>query len=712
MLVSPKSIDFEPPLLSCLSMLFRLLGNAQTVDTLKAGLPQSEEGITPARCIRTARLHGMRANLVRKQLVKNISPLTMPCILILNGNNACVLTAVTGDKATILLPETPGAPTQVDLEQLQSDYTGLVFFGQLEAQMDKRAADLRLVDTKPWFWGTIFHFLPIYKHVFIASIVINLLIIATPLFVMNVYDRVVPNNAVDTLWVLAIGVVLIYAFDFLLRNLRSYFLDVAGRNADVIIASRLLRQVMAMRFDHKPESTGTLANNLREFESLREFFSSTTFQAIIDFPFLILFIVIIWLIGGPLAWVPTIMVPLVLLFGVLIQYPLQRVVQKGYREANQKNALLIEIINGLETIKTSAAEGRMQHLWEKVVGVNSQTNKHSKTLANLSITLSVLSTQLVSVLIIIWGVYRISDGELTMGGLIGCNILAGRAMAPLGAVAAMLTRLQQSKMALKSLDLLMGVPTERPAEGTAFDYSYLEPNIVFENVQFSYPGAERPALENVSFRIRKGEKVGIIGQMGSGKSTLGKLMVGLYDPQEGAVKVGDVDIRQIDVANLRRNVGYVSQDNFLFYGSIKENIAIGLPNIDDHSILRAATISGAMDFIIRHPSGFALPVGERGLALSGGQRQSVAIARALLHDPDILIMDEPSSNMDQGAENKLKKRLKTVLKDKTVVIITHRMSMLDLVDKLILLDAGKVLAFGSKLSVLAALKEGHLKPGA
>ena len=709
--ISPKTANFDSPVLTCLSVLFRLRGRPVTVDALKAGLPQSLEGISPARAIRAAWRKGMAANLVRKNSLENISALTMPCIVLLKGNNACVLTDIMGNRARVIFAETPDADQIVPLEKLIEDYVGFVIFGQLEGKLDKRASDIRLTKDKPWFWGTIFYFLPIYKHVFLASVVVNLLTIATPLFVMNVYDRVVPNNAVETLWVLAIGIAIIYFFDFLLRNLRSYFLDVAGRNADVVIASRLMRHLMAMRFDHKPDSAGSMANNLREFESLREFFSSTTFQAVIDLPFLVLFIVIIWYIGGSLAWVPTIIVPMVLLFGILIQGPFQRVVEKGYKEATQKNALLVEIISGLETIKTSTAEGRMQHLWEKVSGLSAKTNKQSKALANLSITLSMVSAQLVSVLIIVWGVYLIAEGKLTLGGLIGCNILAGRAMAPLGAVAGMLTRLQQSRMALKSLNMLMDVPTENPEEGAAFQYEDLEPSITFEDVTFSYPLSEPPALDSVSFKINKGDKVGIIGQVGSGKSTLGRLMVGLYSPQNGSVKVGGVDIKQIDVANLRRNIGYVSQDNFLFYGTIKENIALGMPNIDNQSILRAAALSGSLDFIMRHPAGFGLPVGERGLSLSGGQRQTVAIARALLQDPDILILDEPSSNMDHTAEVRLKKRLSIAIKDKTVVIITHRNSLLDLVDKLIVVDGGRLVAYGPKAGVLAALKEGQLKAG-
>lgn len=709
---APADVDYESPLLRCLVVLFSLHGRTISLEKLKGGLPEHGGPSHTSACLRAAMQAGMNVRAVHRQKLENISTLTLPCILLLKTKGACVLTGLTDKTAEIIFPETGGTPIEILRYKLEEEYAGYAIFGKVEGRLDKRASEIKLLKAKRWFWGTIWHYLPIYKHVGVASLVINLLAIVSPLFFMNVYDRVVPNNALDTLWVLAIGIAIAYVFDFILRNLRSYFCDVAGKNADIILASRLMQHLMSIRLDNKPDSTGTLANNLREFESLREFFSSTTLLAIIDLPFLFVFIALVGFIGGPMLFVPALAVPLVIIIGWLLQYPLQRAIESGYKEGAQKNALLIEILNGIETVKTSQAEGRMQRMWERVVGMSARSNSHTKTLANFSITMSMLAAQLVSMIIIVWGVHRIGAGDLTMGGLIACNILAGRAMAPLSQVAAMLSRLQQSRMALKSLDLLMTLPTERADDSASLCYVGLAPSLAAEELSFRYPGNERLALENINFLFRPGEKIGIIGKMGSGKSTLGKLIVGLYQPTEGAIKLGGVDIRQMDVAELRSRAGYVSQDNYLFYGNVRENIAISNPNADDNAILRAATIAGVTDFVQAHPAGFGMPVGERGMSLSGGQRQSVALARALLNDPEILILDEPSSNMDNSAEFQFKRRLATIIKDKTLVLITHRMSMIDLVDRLVVMDSGRIIADGPKAAVLNALKNEQLRTAA
>ena len=352
------------------------------------------------------------------------------------------------------------------------------------------------------------------------------------------------------------------------------------------------------------------------------------------------------------------------------------------------------------------AEGRIQHAWENVVGLSAASNAHTKRMANASMTLTMVVTQFVSIGLIILGVYRIGAGELSMGGLIAANMLSGRAMAPLSQVASMLSRLQQSRMALISLDQIMNLETEEPENGEYIEFGYLEPTLTLEDVSFKYPNTERFALDRINLRVNPGEKIGIIGRMGSGKTTFGRLCVGFYRPTEGAVKFGGVDIRQMDTVALRSRVGYVAQDNYLFYGTVRENISFGALEADDRMILRAANIAGVTDFVKNHPAGFGMPVGERGMSLSGGQRQSVAIARALLHDPDILILDEPSSNMDNAAEYNLKMRLQNAFgKDKTLILITHRFSMLTLVDRLIIVDGGKILADGPRDQVLKAISQ-------
>lgn len=715
--VPPGDVDYEPPLLRALSITSGLLGNQVSVDSLRAVLPQERGPLNPASCVRAAVIAGMNARVASRPEIEKISTMVMPCILLLRNSNACVLLGVTpakGEetaKAEVILPESPDAPEIVELEKLKEEYTGQTIFLKAKGRLDKRVGHLKLLETKRWFWGTILHFMPIYWHVILASLMVNLLAIASPLFVMNVYDRVVPNSAFDTLWVLAAGVAIAYFFDFLLKNLRGYFVDVAGKNADTIIASKLMQQLMTLRMDNMPSSTGSLANNLREFESLREFFSSSTMLGLVDLPFLFLFIAIIHFIGGPLAIVPAIAVPVVILIGVFLQYPFQRYIESGFKENTQKNALLVEAISGLETIKTNLAEGQIMQRWEKVIGLNARSSSKSKALANFSLSLSMVAAQLVSVGIIIGGVYLISEGELTMGGLIACNILVGRAMAPLSTVAAMLTRLQQSRMALKTLDLLMKIPNEREMKKDFVTPASIEPSITFETISFSYPEQERLALENVSFHIAPGERVGLIGAIGSGKSTIGRLTLGLYQPQEGAVKLGNIDIRQMDIADLRKKVGYVSQDNYLFYGSVKDNISFGAPFVDDATIYRAAELAGVTEFVQRHPAGFGMQVGERGMALSGGQRQSVAVARALLLDPEILILDEPTSFMDTASEARFLKRLKEVSMGKTMILITHRMSLLRTVDRLIVMDNGRVVADGPRDLVLSQLQNRQITGG-
>jgi ATP-binding cassette subfamily C protein LapB len=708
-LINPGHVDYTPPLLECLAVLMRRCGHPVSTQALKSGLPLGKTPPSAATCLRAAERAGLDAKIVYRESIDNISRLVLPCILVLKHQNACVLTAITGDQAEVIFPENSNGSKTVPLSELKEEFSKYAVFARFRGRLDKRASNIKLLNTKKWFWGNIFRFLPIYHHVILASIMVNILAIASPLFVMNVYDRVVPNNALDTLWILAVGVMIAFGFEFLLKNLRGYFVDVAGKNADILIASRLMQQVMAMQAEHKPDSTGSLANNLREFESLRDFFSSTTLLGVVDLPFLAIFVAIIFFIGGPLAYIPILAIPMVVFVGVLLQYPLQRFIQDGFRESTQKNALLVEIINGLETIKSNLAEGPMQKRWEQIVGMSAASANKSKILANFSIAFAQFAAQMVSVGMIIFGVYRIAQGELTMGGLIACNILVGRAMAPLGAVAAILTRLQQSRIALKSLDLLMKIPNERP-EGKAFvRQKEINASIAFQQVTFQYAGVETLALNNVTLNIGKGEKVGIIGRMGSGKSTLGRLCQGLYHPRQGAVKVGGVDIQQLDIADLRRKVGYVSQDNYLFYGTVKENIALGMPYADDQAILRAAEVAGVTDFLRLNPAGFGLQVGERGMNLSGGQRQAVTIARALLQSPDILILDEPTSSMDNATEAMLRHRLIEEVREMTLILMTHRHSMLSLVDRLVVIDAGRIIADGPKAKVLEDLKNERVR---
>lgn len=700
----PSDVDFMPGLLRSISVLLRLRGKIVTPQLLLAGLSGSK--ITPRACLGAARKAGLSGRIVSRPRLEDIPTLVLPCILLLKHERSCVLLSLRNDRAEVIFPEISDSTQTVSARELQEEYSGYAIFAAVPSAADNRIVSPSISKGKRWFWDVLRYYAPIYRHVAIASVVINLIAVASPLFVMNVYDRVVPNNATDTLWVLASGIFVIYFFNFLLSALRTHFVDVAGRNADIVLSSMLVEKVLSMRLDAKPESTGAMVNNLREFEQLREFFSSSSLLAFIDMPFLVIFLLLIFFLSGPMVFVPIGAIPIMLGMGLILQARSRRSAEAGYRQNMQKNALLVEMVNGLETLKSCMAESRMQRLWEAVSGLSAKSSSETRKYNSMAVAGSMLITQLITVAMIVWGVYRISEGLMSMGALIGVNILVGRTMAPLLQMATLLTKVQNSHVALKALDMLMELPSENRSERACMDFGVLEPDIKVENLTFSYPHAERPALRDISLHIRPGEKVGIIGPMGSGKSSLSRMILGLYQPQEGAVKFGDIDIRQMPSSDLRSRIGVLPQDVVLFYGSIRDNIALGDPSINDHLILRAAKLAGVLDFIGNNPAGFAAQVGEQGKALSGGQRQAVALARALVRDPEVLILDEPTSNMDTDAELRLQQRLKTIIEGRSLILITHRLSMLRIIDRLIVMDNGQIKLDGPRDKVLQHLREG------
>ena len=424
--VATSSIDYEDPLVTCLSILSALLQRPISTQALKTGLPLVNNRFTPELCIRTAERAGLSMRLVHRLKLSDIAPVTLPCLLLLKDRGACVLLSTTRDgKAEIAIAEGGGGTQTITARELEESYTGYAIFARPRFRFDARASRIELSEKRPWFWGTLFKFWPIYSHVLLASVLVNCFLLASPLFIMNVYDRVVPNNAVETLWVLAAGVLTVFGFEFVMRNLRSYFVDMAGKSADVIIASNVLAHIMAMRLDHKPPSTGALAAHVREFESLRDFFTSGTLVFFVDLPFIFLFIGVIWLVSGPLAFVPLIAVPIVILVGGILQFPLQRVVERTHQETAQKNAILIEAIDGLETIKSTAAESRVQGQWERAVGMTAESSGKARTISTFATTFASLAVQMTTIFVVVFGVYQISAGELTMGALVACTISLG-----------------------------------------------------------------------------------------------------------------------------------------------------------------------------------------------------------------------------------------------------------------------------------------------
>ncbi len=691
------------PLLSCLYMLTKLHNRTMSKDALAAGLPLQNNRLSPQIFVRAAARAGIYAKITKRSIDK-ISNMILPAVLLCAEDSACVLHKINSDNTVdVSFSETEGGVTTIPFFELKKNYSGIAIFAQPVYNFDSRAKEFNRTKPRSWFWGTLLKYKNIYARVFIAALLVNIFALATPLFIMLVYDRVVPNEAVETLWVLASGVAIIFGFDFLMRIIRAYLIDTAGKKADVILASNIFQHALNIKMSSRPASAGAFANNLKDFEVLREFFTSATLTTIVDIPFIFLFLWIIAIIGGYAVLIPLFAIPIVIISAIIISIPMKRAVEESVFGATQKHAVLVESITGLETIKGMSAEGTMQRRWESGVGITAKASQTSRFYSNLALSITTITTQLVTILVVIAGVYMIKEGMLSVGGLIACTILSGRAIAPLAQVTNVLTRFQQSRMALQGLNTVMSLPVDRPDNKQFLHREKFEGDIKFEEVDFHYPDQQTYALHQVSFHVKPGEHVGIVGSIGSGKSTMQKLIMNFYTPEEGRVSLDGIDVAQLDPADLRRSIGYVPQETALFYGTVRDNIAMKKPWIDDEQILAAAKLSGVDQFVSRDPSGYDMHVGERGENLSGGQRQAISIARALVGNPPIFLMDEPTSSMDSRADRYMLNSLKPFLQDKTLVLVTHKVMMLDLVERLIVIEHGRVVADGPKDTILAAL---------
>lgn len=695
---------FHDPLLACLRIICRDKRVSFSEESAVAGLPLVRGRLTPLLFARAAEQVGLHAKLVERPLAK-ISNLILPCVLILKDNQACVLHQLDAKEAQVTFTSNADQlPTEIiALTDLGELYSGIAILIQIEQKFDKHIENYHIPQPRSWFWGTLWHFRSTYMQAIIAAFLSNVFLLCVPLFAMNVYDRVIPNTAYETLWVLATGVIFILLFDFVARTLRGYLLDAAGQKVDILIASRLFQHVLGMHLKNRPASVGAFASQIKEFDVLRDFFTSATLVSLVDLPFAFLFLLVIAMIGGPIVWIPFLSIPIVVGAAYFLEIPMRQAVERANMGAMQKHSILLESLAGIETLKAQSAEGAMQTRWERFVQMASTAGLRSRFFSSMTVNITIYIQQMVTILLIIYGVYLIGEGDLSMGGLIACSILGGRALAPLGQVTNLLVRFEQTRVALEKLDQIMHMPLERSEDHTYLSRPVLKGDVEFEKVSFSYVNQPLRALDNLSFSIKAGEKIGVIGRVGSGKTTLTRLVIGFYTPDEGAVRIDGTDLAQIDPVDLRNNVGYVSQETMLFYGTVRDNIVLGNVKIEDEDVLRAAKISGVEHFVSRHPYGYDLPVGERGEALSGGQRQAIALARMIVRNPNIIILDEPTASMDTRSEKELLQRLKVYLADKTLILATHRASMLELVDRLIVLDNGRLVADGKKEDVLARL---------
>ncbi len=699
------------PLLWAVEWLCQYHNKLASKEVLYAGLPRSEK-LDPELALRMLDQVGIAAGWIKRDLAK-ISTYLFPLVIARSDGTYCIIASRKGKKGhcqyQVVVPESGGTLSLSEAE-ISENYNGFAMVANPKPQLDKRSDDEILPQANReghWLFSTLWRYRHYFYSAALAALLANVLTLATTFFTMNVYDRVIPTQAYVTLWSLAIGVLIAIVFEFTSRQVRTYLIDVAGKKADLVLGAKLFRQVMAMRMESKPQSTGSFANQLRDFEAVRDFVTSATLSTLSDLPFCILFMFVIYLIGGQLAIVPIAAVPIILAVSVLIQWPLSRYMNENIREISMKQGLLIETVEGLEALKAARGEGVMQKRWDDFSALAAASSMKTRYLSSLTSNFVTFMQQVTTVVIVLYGVYLIHAGDLTMGSMIGVVILSGRSLGPLAAVVGLALRYQHAKTALKSLNQLMELPTERDPAINYLPTPKFTGNLRLKKVGFAYPlpGVMVPPsiLDNINITIQAGERVAIIGSIGSGKSTLLRVMGRIFQPRTGQISIDGVDATQVDPADWRAAVGYVSQDCRLFYGTLRYNVTIGNPGASTEEFLRVARMTGLDRIAAKHPLGYDMPVGEMGNGLSGGQKQLVALARCLLLRPKILLMDEPTSSMDAMTETLFIRQLQQAIEGQTLVIVTHRMSVLNIFDRLIVLDDGHVMADGPKEQVIAML---------
>jgi len=567
------------------------------------------------------------------------------------------------------------------------------------------------IEKRHWLVRALMPYWRTYLRVILAALFINLIALGSPLFTMNVYDRVLPNKAIPTLWVLAIGILLAYLFDYLLKEARAALIDHAGRNADLRLSQMIFDKVLNTTLASRPMSTGEYANRVMQYEFVREFFTSNTIGLMIDTAFAFIFLIVIYLISGWLAIIPAVALILSVAIGLRAQAKIGHRMAAASNEASKRQSLLVETISTIETLKSLRAEATMLRRWQELMKHSSRTSEEIKHISSNAINQTAFIQQIVGVLIVIAGTYEFSEGRLAMGAIVATVMLASRAGAPLGQIAMTLARFRQATLSLRILDQVMEQPEDRPSTVGFVNREIRQGGFSFQDVSFQYPGSDNPVITKLSLTVAPGEKVGIIGRIGSGKTTLGRLLDGLFVPTEGRVLIDGVDIRQYHMSEVRSAVAVAGQSSDLFSGTVKENLLIGRADATDEELLEVARMTGVEEFVSRHPRGFDMPVGERGSNLSSGQKQAMTIARLLLTKPKIVFLDEPSGAMDLASERHLINRLTNAFdKDTTLLVATHRFTMLDIVDRLIVLDKGRVVADGPKKQVIEAMQKKGVKP--
>ena len=690
--LDPTDTPHEPFKIKQISLMastrsfLRQHGIRKSVAAVRESVEVPHDDFTPTEAVSALSNLGFKSSFGGLKF-KQLTPDLFPLIAFRKNGEAILLQKIdsNGDLQAI---EASGDGKVIDLKssEFRQDFSGFVI---LAKELNKREQADR---SGHWFFSAFRKSKWIYVQVMIAAMVSNFLSLSTSLFTMTVYDRIIPNGAFESLIALSIGVMIALGFDFLIKSLRAKFIDLASKRADLEISRRLFDKILTLTPSEQRQKTGVMAGTVREFETLREFFNSSTLVVLIDLPFVFFFIYVIYLIAGPLAYVPLVAVPLVILVGLGIQPFLAKITKGSVESGMNKQAVLVETLNGLETVSATGSGKLMKKRYESALNNQSDTGNKIRILSAFIINFAASVQQYAQIGSIFFGVYLIVAGEITQGALIGAVILGGRTMSPLSQVAQVMSRINGALTAYRNLDRLIGGSHKSTVSISPISRPLFAGEIEFKNVSYTFEGEKQPVIRNLSFKIPAGQTVALVGKMGSGKSTFSRLVAGLYEPTEGAVLIDGVDIRQIDQADTRKNIGVMLQDSWLFSGTIRENIQMGFHEYDDEHVLRVCKIAGVDDFIGSNPKGYDLEIRERGLGLSGGQKQTINLARSLLHDPKILLLDEPTSSMDQASEAKVVKALQDACADKTMIIVTHRNPILKMVDRVFVFENGNIIA--------------------
>jgi ATP-binding cassette, subfamily C, bacterial LapB len=707
-------------LLHSMVYLTRHHGNERSANSLLDGMPV-DGLLNPDQAVRVMRAAGYNAGLMQRD-IGHIHALLLPAILLLKNGDACVLVkrleAAPGvsPMCELVMPGPEFHVCRATESELELEYLGFALVATPRpVQAGSSKAEEPLLDLSGhWLWGTLRRFVPYYRSAMLAALLSNVLMLVSGLVTSVVYDKVIPHQAFVTLWALAAGAAIALLFDLLSRQLRSHLIDTAGKKADLIIGSLLFRQTLGVRMEHRPESAGSYAHHMAQVEVVREFFAGATLSALSDVPFIVLYVAMTFVIGGPLGWVLVLAIPLLMAMALGIQRSLRKAMSANLTHQADLQGVIVEAVEGLEDLKAVGAQGRFLHRYEDATAAAAETGLKARGMSSWTSNMSMVSQQLVTLIMLVWGVYLIHDGVVTGGALIGAVMYAGRAVAPLSSVVSLATRYQGARAAMISLDRMMSLPTEREKGRSYVTGHEVTGAIALNELSFAYPQTSQSlaprVLKGVTVRVKAGERVAILGRIGSGKSTILRLMAGLYQPTEGMVDVDGLDLRQIDPADYRMRVGFVSQEPRLFNGTLRENVMMGRANLDAARLQEVARVTGLDRVVASHPQGWELSVGEMGGLLSGGQRQLVALARCLITKPQILLMDEPTSSMDAQSEVMFLRQLKEAAGTRTLIMVTHRPAVLELVDRVMVVDGGKVVMDGPKGAVLAALS--GIKPAA